>query len=332
MEYTIGLSIVLFILSILLTLLVKHFTIRKSILDLPNERSSHFLPTPRGGGIAIAITWFLAITYLYIRKYIDSTPFFALLCGLPISVIGLVDDVITISPRVRFFVQVICATIAIFLLGGLNIINIGFQVISFPYLFSIVAVFGIVWFTNLFNFLDGIDGYISAEVIFIGFAFFLLFGEVPPALLAVVTAGFLVWNWQPAKIFMGDVGSTLLGFTMGVFAVYYQNEGVASILIWIMLTSLFWFDATLTLYRRWRNNEKLSQAHRKHAYQRIVQAGFSHQKTVLYGISINFLILLLVLIAIKYPELTLVMLLVNLLLLYYIVRLVDQKFPFQKYK
>jgi len=332
MEYTIGLSIVLFILSILLTLLVKHFTIRKSILDLPNERSSHSLPTPRGGGIAIAITWFLAITYLYIRKYIDSTPFFALLCGLPISVIGLVDDVITISPRVRFFVQVICATIAIFLLGGLNIINIGFQVISFPYLFSIVAVFGIVWFTNLFNFLDGIDGYISAEVIFIGFAFFLLFGEVPPALLAVVTAGFLVWNWQPAKIFMGDVGSTLLGFTMGVFAVYYQNEGVASILIWIMLTSLFWFDATLTLYRRWRNNEKLSQAHRKHAYQRIVQAGFSHQKTVLYGISINFLILLLVLIAIKYPELTLVMLLVNLLLLYYIVRLVDQKFPFQKYK
>jgi len=332
MEYTIGLSIVLFILSILLTLLVKHFTIRKSILDLPNERSSHFLPTPRGGGIAIAITWFLAITYLYIRKDIDSTPFFALLCGLPISVIGLVDDVITISPRVRFFVQVICATIAIFLLGGLNIINIGFQVISFPYLFSIVAVFGIVWFTNLFNFLDGIDGYISAEVIFIGFAFFLLFGEVPPALLAVVTAGFLVWNWQPAKIFMGDVGSTLLGFTMGVFAVYYQNEGVASILIWIMLTSLFWFDATLTLYRRWRNNEKLSQAHRKHAYQRIVQAGFSHQKTVLYGISINFLILLLVLIAIKYPELTLVMLLVNLLLLYYIVRLVDQKFPFQKYK
>jgi len=332
MEYTIGLSIVLFILSILLTLLVKHFTIRKSILDLPNERSSHSLPTPRGGGIAIAITWFLAITYLYIRKDIDSTPFFALLCGLPISVIGLVDDVITISPRVRFFVQVICATIAIFLLGGLNIINIGFQVISFPYLFSIVAVFGIVWFTNLFNFLDGIDGYISAEVIFIGFAFFLLFGEVPPALLAVVTAGFLVWNWQPAKIFMGDVGSTLLGFTMGVFAVYYQNEGVASILIWIMLTSLFWFDATLTLYRRWRNNEKLSQAHRKHAYQRIVQAGFSHQKTVLYGISINFLILLLVLIAIKYPELTLVMLLVNLLLLYYIVRLVDQKFPFQKYK
>jgi len=331
MEYTIGLSIVLFILSILLTLLVKHFTIRKSILDLPNERSSHSLPTPRGGGIAIAITWFLAITYLYIRKYIDSTPFFALLCGLPISVIGLVDDVITISPRVRFFVQVICATIAIFLLGGLNIINIGFQVISFPYLFSIVAVFGIVWFTNLFNFLDGIDGYISAEVIFIGFAFFLLFGEVPPALLAAVTAGFLVWNWQPAKIFMGDVGSTLLGFTMGVFAVYYQNEGVASILIWIMLTSLFWFDATLTLYRRWRNNEKLSQAHRKHAYQRIVQAGFSHQKTVLYGISINFLILLLVLIAIKYPELTLVMLLVNLLLLYYIVRLVDQKFPFQKY-
>jgi len=305
------------------------WAISRSVLDLPNERSSHSTPTPRGGGIAIAITWFLTIIYLFFRRELDAQLFWALLCGIPIFAIGLIDDIITISPKVRFVVQIVSAAIAVFLLGGLKSIDIGYRTLSVPYLFSLIAIIGVVWFTNLFNFLDGIDGYISSEVIFIGFAIFFLFGDLAPAFLAIITAGFLVWNWQPAKIFMGDVGSTLLGFTIGVFAIHYQNTGESSIFIWLMLTSLFWFDATLTLCRRWRNGEKLSQAHRKHVYQRIVQAGFSHQKTVVYGIMINFFILLLVIIAIKYPKLLLVMLLVNVMVLYYIVRLVDKRFQFK---
>jgi len=325
----------LFLLSSLLICLVLTFVVRKwainrSVLDLPNERSSHSIPTPRGGGIAIAATWFLAITFLFFRGDIDSALFFALLCGVPISVIGLVDDVVTISAKFRLIVQVASAAMVLVFLGGLQGINIGFVYLSLPILFSILAVIGIVWFTNLFNFLDGIDGYICTEVIFIGFAFFLLFGEVPPALLAAVTAGFLVWNWQPAKIFMGDVGSTLLGFTIGVFAVYYQNCGDSSIVIWLMLTSLFWFDASLTLYRRWRNGETLSTAHKKHAYQRIVQSGFSHQKTVIYSLFINLSILGLVWLAIRYPSYSLVFFGINIVYLYVVMKIIDRRFPFQR--
>lgn len=322
--------VIVFFASILLTYIVRRWAINRSVLDFPNERSSHSIPTPRGGGIAIAVTWFLAITFLFLRKDIDSALFFALLCGLPISVIGLVDDVITISPKVRLFVQVASAATALIFLGGLIGIDIGFIHLSVPFLFSIIAVIGIVWFTNLFNFLDGIDGYISAEVIFVGFAFSLLFGEVPPALLAAVTAGFLVWNWQPAKIFMGDVGSTLLGFTIGIFAVHYQNSGDSSIFIWLMLTSLFWFDASLTLYRRWRNGETLSKAHKKHAYQRIVQSGFSHQKTVVYSLLINLSILGLVLLAIRYPNYSVLFFGINIVYLFLVMKIVDKRFPFQK--
>jgi len=322
--------LLLFLFSFLLTKGTIYFALRKSVLDIPNDRSSHTIPTPRGGGIAIAVTWFLAIIFLFLRKDIDSALFFALLCGLPISIIGLVDDVITISPKVRLFVQIASAATALIFLGGLVGLDIGFIHLSVPFLFSIVAVIGIVWFTNLFNFLDGIDGYISAEVIFIGFAFPLLFGEVPPALLAAVTAGFLVWNWQPAKIFMGDVGSTLLGFTIGVFAVHYQNSGDSSIVIWLMLTSLFWFDASLTLYRRWRNGETLSKAHKKHAYQRIVQSGFSHQKTVVYSLLINLSILGLVWLAIRYPNYSLLFFGINIAYLYLVMKMVDKRFPFPK--
>ncbi|OFX88798.1 MAG: glycosyl transferase [Bacteroidetes bacterium GWF2_33_16] len=318
---------IIFLISVIGVYIYSRFAKKKAILDLPNDRSSHTIPTPRGGGIAIAITWFLSIFFLFIKNEIDNSLFFALLCGIPISVIGLVDDVYTISPKVRLFVQITCGTIALYLLGGLKILDIGFNLISLPLLINILVIIGIVWFTNLFNFLDGIDGYISAEVIFIGLAFFALFGIIPPVLLAIVTAGFLVWNWQPAKIFMGDVGSTLLGFSIGIFAIYYQNNNDSSIIIWLMLTSIFWFDASLTLYRRWRKGETLSKAHKKHAYQRMVQSGWSHQRTVIWAQIINLPILGLVVLSTFFPMLILFAFIINILYLYIIIKIVDKKNP-----
>lgn len=318
----------IFFISVIGVAFYRSFANKKAILDIPNERSSHINPTPRGGGIVIAVIWFLAISLVFFKKEIDNRLYFALLCGLPVSAVGLVDDIIVISPKVRLFVQGISASLAIFFLGGLNSVDIGFSQISLSFLFSILAILGIVWFTNLFNFLDGIDGYISVEVLFIGVASFLLFGIIPPLLLAIVTAGFLVWNWQPAKIFMGDVGSTLLGFTIGIFAVYYQKTGESSIIIWLMLTSLFWFDATITLLRRWRNHEILSIAHKKHAYQRVVQLGFSHQKTVIYSLCINLSILGLVWLTLIFPSLLLILFGINIVFLYILIRFVDKRFPF----
>jgi UDP-N-acetylmuramyl pentapeptide phosphotransferase/UDP-N-acetylglucosamine-1-phosphate transferase len=142
-------------------------------------------------------------------------------------------------------IQFVFTTLALIFLGGFSSIDLGFTVISAPIILNICAVIGIIWLTNLFNFLDGIDGYISVEILFICISVFILFGIRTPLFLAAATLGFLIWNWQPAKIFMGDVGSTLLGFTIGVFAIYYQNTNQSSVITWLMLTSLFWFDATI---------------------------------------------------------------------------------------
>jgi len=320
--------IIAFLVSSLGAYLCLLYTKKKAILDLPNERSSHSTPTPRGGGIAIASTWFLAVLVLFVRKNIEPSLFYALLCGIPISIIGLLDDVYTLSPKVRICIQISSAIGAILFLGGISSIHIGFTELYAPVLFSSLAVIGVVWFTNLFNFLDGIDGYISTEVIYIGIAAYIFFGMAPPLILAAITAGFLLWNWQPAKIFMGDVGSTLLGFTIAVFAIYYQNTNEASLIVWLMISSLFWFDATLTLYRRWRNKEKLSKAHKKHAYQRAVLSGLSHQRTVLFAMAVNIPILGLAWLGIVFPALTVPVLAANIAYLYMVVRVVDKKQPF----
>jgi len=119
----------------------------------------------------------------------------------------------------------------------------------------------------------------------------MLFGGAHFIVLAVAVLGFLVWNWHKAKIFMGDVSSTLLGYNVAIFTVYYANQESTNFWIWITLFSLFWFDATLTLFRRYRNKEKLSQAHKKHAYQRLVQSGVRHDRVVLEAIFVNILLL-----------------------------------------
>jgi len=320
--------VIFFILSFAGTFIIRQIAIKKNIIDIPNIRSSHSRPTPRGGGLAIAITWFIAVITLFTLKKIPVPLFVALLCGIPVTVIGFVDDIVSISPGLRLLVQVLCTSLSVFFLGGFSSVDLGFVVFHNSFILSIVAVVGIVWLTNLFNFLDGIDGYLGVEVIFICLAAFFLLGVELPLFLAAATAGFLILNWQPAKIFMGDVGSTLLGFTIGIFAVYYQNINQSSIIIWLMLTSLFWYDATVTLFRRWRNNEKLSEAHRKHAYQRIVQSGFSHQKTVICSLIINLSILGLVWFALEFAFILLPLFFLNIIYLYFFMRHVDKRFSF----
>ena len=204
------LLILLFIVSFFGTLIVRKTASKTNIIDIPNIRSSHNQPTPRGAGVAIAIAWFTGIIILFFLDGIPNYLLIALLFGVPISVIGFIDDIVTISPKLRLVVQILCASLAVFSLGGINSIDFGFSALQSSFLFTIAAVLGIVWFTNLFNFLDGIDGYIGVEIIFICLAAFILLGINLPLLLAASTLGFLIWNWQPAKIFMGDVGSHYL--------------------------------------------------------------------------------------------------------------------------
>jgi Fuc2NAc and GlcNAc transferase len=325
-----GLILLTFLLSFSGTYLIRKIATKRNILDVPNKRSSHNQPVPRGGGLAIAIAWYVAIITLFLFKEIQSNLFFALLCSVPVATIGLLDDVLNISPKIRLVVQVLSSALAVYFLGGLKSIDLGFVILHNSTFFSLAAILGIVWFTNLFNFLDGIDGFVSLEIIFISFAAFFILGLKLPLFLAAATIGFLLWNWQPAKIFMGDVGSTMLGFTVGIFTIYYQNTNESSFVIWLLFSSLFWFDATITLFRRWRNHEKLSVAHRKHAYQRMVQFGYSHQKTVICSGVINLTIMALAWLAVSNPNFLLPLFAINIIYLYILIRLIDKRFPFSK--
>jgi Fuc2NAc and GlcNAc transferase len=326
------LYILVFTLSFFLTWVVRKLAIKNSIIDHPNDRSSHSIPTPRGGGIAVAISWFIGLIYFSFTKQIDNNLFYALLAGIPLVVIGFLDDVHTLKPGIKFLIQFICACLGLFFLSGLRNLDLGFLSFECTWILTPLALIAIIWLINLFNFLDGIDGYISAEIIFIGLSMFVLFSDSLGLLIASSVLGFLFWNWQKAKIFMGDVCSTLLGYNVAIFAIYYQNTNKSSLIIWLILTSVFWLDATVTLLRRIKNKENLGQAHRNHAFQRIVQAGFSHQKIVFYALLLNILGFGFIILALKMPGLGILFLAIDILILFIVLKIIDKKKPFEKNK
>jgi Fuc2NAc and GlcNAc transferase len=295
---------------------------------LPNERSLHDNPTPKGGGIAIVLTWYIGISALFFSGIIERSLFFALLSGIILAIVSLIDDIRGLKPFIRLIVQFITAVIAFSFLHGLRPlvmpeINFNYNWIVYP-----VAIIGMVWFINLFNFMDGVDGFASLEAIIICAVFFVFTWSLATVLLIACITGFLYWNWPRASIFMGDVGSTQLGFILVVFGIYYHNTFEFSILNWIMLTSPFWFDATLTLFRRWRNGEKLSEAHRKHVYQRMVQAGSSHERVNVYLLLINVFIIFLIILYRGFKILQIPLFAVSLIFFYLITRQVDKRVPF----
>ena len=320
----------IFIISFLLTAIVKFIAEKKSLLDIPNERSSHQNPTVRGGGIAIAITWFNGISYLFYFEKIDANLYYALISGILISIIGFIDDVYNVKFYFRLTIQSVAAIIALYFLAGLSKIDFGFYIIENKFLLTVLAFVGTIWFINLYNFIDGIDGYAASEAIFVSLALWFFTDNIILLLLSVSVFGFLPWNWQKAKIFMGDTGSTLLGFTLAVLAIYFQNKNEFSILNSLVLTSLFWFDATYTLIKRLLNKEQITEAHKKHIYQRIVLCGFSHQKTVLYSICINFILFFLIFSTCENNSYTFAVFAVCLILLFLITYLVNKKYFIKK--
>jgi Fuc2NAc and GlcNAc transferase len=286
--------IILFILSFLLTYLIKKYAIKKSLVDIPNERSSHSVPTPHGGGIAIAITWFLGISYLFFMGQIDSPLYLALMVGVVISVVSYFDDLYELSAKVRLIFQVGVAVCGLYFLGGFKELDFGIFSITNQLFTNLFALILIIWYINLYNFLDGIDGYAGSEAVFIGIAGYLLFGGNHFLVLAVAVLGFLFWNWERAKIFMGDVGSTLLGYNVAIFTIYYADTKPSDFWIWIILFAVFWADATYTLLNRLRRREKLSQAHKEHIYQKLTQRGWKHSQVVFLLILLNILLYLFV--------------------------------------
>jgi len=275
------------------------------LLDIPNERSSHSVPTPRGGGLAIAVTVLGGTIFAAARGWIDWNLALALGGGgAMVAAVGWIDDHRSLSALTRFAVQFISAGWAVFWLGGLPSLTVGFGSLQLGFLGTILGVVGIVWAINLYNFVDGIDGLAAGEAVstgVIGGLILLAMGQYGLAMMALLiaaaSAGFLPLNWAPAKLFMGDVGSGMLGYLFAVLAIASENAGAVPLLIWVLLLGAFVFDATVTLCRRIAHGERWYHAHHSHAYQRMVQAGRSHAQVSVMILFINLALAVLAIVA-----------------------------------
>lgn len=290
------LTLFAFTASVVLTGLLRSYALRRSLLDIPNERSSHVKSTPRGGGLAIVVVVLAVTAWLQQRQALPPTLAHVLFAGGGgVALIGWIDDHRSLGAGLRAAMQLLAAAWAVYSFGGLSEISLGFTRLHLGVtLGSTLAVFAIAWLVNVYNFLDGTDGYAGTQAVCAALAGALLFhlaGQVGPALLCATvvaaSAGFLVWNWAPAKIFMGDVGSYFLGFLFGVLALFGEKSASVPGLVWVILLGVFIWDATLTLARRVLSGERWYEAHRSHAYQRLYQLGFSHRRIALLLLAIQ---------------------------------------------
>jgi Fuc2NAc and GlcNAc transferase len=290
-----------FAISFLLTRAVRETALAHGLLDVPNERSSHAVPTPRGGGVAIVVGSICALVALLAVGAISRDLFVAATGGgLAVAVVGLVDDRRPLPARTRLVVHTAAAIWALFWLGGPP----GLHVAGPPALVLGVgwvgAVLGIVWVLNLYNFMDGIDGIAASEALFVSWGGALLLAIIggSPAVAVVSVAfgaaclGFLIWNWPPAKIFMGDVGSGFIGYMVGVITLAAAREVPNMLIVLPLLSGVFLVDATVTLTRRLVSGERVFSAHRSHAYQRLARRWGGHKKVTAAAAAVNLLWLL----------------------------------------
>lgn len=270
------------------------WTLKKGYLDHPNERSSHEIPTPRGGGLVIAaatIASYIGCSWLFDYKL--SIGF--IVGGLLIVAVSWLDDIYSLSFAWRLLVHLTAAAVLVFDVGyfesaALPFVETPIYVGGFGLLISLIWI---AWFLNAYNFMDGIDGIAGVQAIGAGMGWMIvgyLLG-VPAAtivggVVVFSSVGFLIHNWQPAKIFMGDAGSAFLGYTFASMPFLIRGHGnsrdallpvIAVLFVW-----LFVFDSALTLFRRLLRRERVWTPHREHLYQRLVISGLSHQSVSLY--------------------------------------------------
>lgn len=280
------------LISLLLTPLIRRIAIKRQLVDIPNLRSSHERPTPRGGGLAIVVGCLVSLILLGIFHYVSFCLVVGFVVGgLLVAAISFLDDHGHVSPYWRVAVHFVAAISAYFFIGGATLV---FHMSFTGWLFSAFLVVSVVWVLNLYNFMDGVDGIAGAETVFVGVSSAIFFGinDVPDmaqisVLLVAATTGFLVWNLPPASIFMGDVGSGFLGIFIGLLALAGIMSGAVNIWVWVILLGVFLVDATVTIGRRIICGSKWWEAHRSHAYQHLAIKWKSHGKVTLAVTCIN---------------------------------------------
>ncbi|WP_092144872.1 MULTISPECIES: glycosyltransferase family 4 protein [unclassified Pseudomonas] len=263
------------VLSLSLTGVLRRYALVRSIIDIPNARSSHTVPTPRGGGLAIVLSFLSALPILAATGFLPWSTMWAMLgAGFGTAVLGFLDDHGHIAARWRLIGHFAASIWALYWSGGLPTISLFGLELELAWFGHVLAVFYLVWMLNLYNFMDGIDGIASVEAICVCLGVCLLYWLggfetliVAPLVLAMAVSGFLYWNFPPARIFMGDAGSGFLGIILGLLSLQATWASPKLLWVWLILLGVFIVDATVTLIRRLLRGDKVYEAHRSHAYQ-----------------------------------------------------------------
>ncbi|NMY13972.1 glycosyltransferase family 4 protein [Pseudomonas sp. WS 5019] len=295
-----GVLLATLLLSWGLTFGVRHYALARSLLDVPNARSSHSMPTPRGGGVAIVLAFLAGLPALVVLGALDSSLMWGLLgAGGWIALLGFLDDHGHIAARWRLLGHFGGAAWALFWLGGMPPIELLGERLELSWGGYVLAAVGLVWLLNLYNFMDGIDGIAGVEAISVclgGALLYWLGGHVslvwPLLLLALSVLGFLYWNYPPARIFMGDAGSGFLGIILGILALQAAWTMPELFWGWLILLGVFVVDATYTLLHRMLRGERVYEAHRSHAYQFASRRLGGHLPVTLATVVLNLLWLL----------------------------------------
>jgi len=275
------------------------YALKTNIIDNPNERSSHSVPTPRGGGIAVVLSYLLGLAILsYFNSISIHIGVTVILAGSVIALLGFLDDRGHINSMLRLAVHFLMAIGVVVSLNGFSEVIV-FNGLQLGFIANIIAVLFLVWLLNLYNFMDGINGIASVEAITTTVSMAILYivlnesiNSNPLWSLAACVLGFLFWNFPTAKIFMGDACSGFLGFVLGIWALYALKQDPALFCAWLICLGVFIVDATFTLVRRVFNGHKMYDAHRTHAYQYASRKYQSHTVVTSGVLLINMLWLL----------------------------------------
>ena len=280
--------------------LLIHYFKRNGSLDVPNQRSMHTSPTPTGAGLVIAFFMILASSFLLFQQkqpiFIYTTIVLAIL-----AVIGWVDDKKQLSVKLRLVGFFILSLLISFGIGRIIELKFGNSLVwHFPYFIATaLTIFYVIWLINLYNFMDGMDGLAAMQTIIAASGFLYIFLNIGlfennfqqhreitigfgilSAVVIFSTIGFLLLNWSPAKIFLGDVGSLPIGGFFAISSVFAVFTLEVSIFTCVLMIGIFFFDATYTLIARLLRGEKITQAHRTHLYQRLDSVGVQHHVIV----------------------------------------------------
>ncbi|MEP6755033.1 MAG: glycosyltransferase family 4 protein [Chthonomonadales bacterium] len=284
------------IISCVLTGIIRLYAMKR-LMDVANERSMHKSPTPRGGGGAIVLATITASCIAWKLGWMAQPLALSITVGgLMVAGIGWMDDHGHVSSGLRAAIHFGASIFALWQFGWLHEIDFGFYRAPLGIFSNVIALVIMVWFVNMYNFMDGIDGLAGSEAVFVGIgggALLWMGGNssmgIAAFIIGAASLGFLAWNWPPAKIFMGDVGSGFLGLMFAILLVGTASEGKISFWLWFILIGVFLTDTSYTLIKRIRTGQKATEPHSTHTFQKASKSVGSHLPVTLSAICINML-------------------------------------------